>query len=97
MTHFALFRLAAVLLLLITGAELFACEVIAPERCESFGFPKDGGSEQADDNCICCCLHIVVISPIQLNAIGVMVTFLQPVDPPKVARRSTSIYHPPRA
>jgi hypothetical protein len=37
MTRAAIFRLMAILLLLVTGAEVFACEMIEPDQCESFG------------------------------------------------------------
>lgn len=92
-----LFRLAAILLLLVTGAELFACEMLAPEQCESFGFPSDNDAAQLNDNCICCCNHILVAQPVTLtpsHQTVVHVEFLQPAAPQV---RPATVYHPPKA
>ena len=92
MTRTSIFRLAALFLLLLTGAELFACEMIDPQNCEGFGFPKSG----ADDNCICCCTHIVVADMIVLHPIAERVTSVMTSVAPKPEHKSFSIYHPPR-
>lgn len=92
-----LFRVAAILLLLVTGAELFACEMLAPEQCESFGFPADNDGAQLDDNCICCCNHILVARSITLipsHQTVVHVEFLQPASP---QIRPTTVYRPPKS
>lgn len=92
-----LFRLAAMLLLLVTGAELFACEMLAPEQCESFGLPSDNDEAQLGDNCICCCNHILVVQPVTLmpsHQTVVHLGFLQPASP---QIRPTTVYHPPKA
>jgi hypothetical protein len=96
----ALFRVAAVVLLLITGAELFACEMIAPDQCESFGFPSDNPSPTNptnDDNCICCCTHILITEPFTLEACGEAALALeaQTVAPPE--SEPLSVYRPPKA
>lgn len=92
-----LFRLAAIFLLLVTGAELFACEMIAPDRCESFGFPSDNSNSTGDDNCICCCTHILIAEPITLDACGEATLALEvpAIAPPD--SEPLSIYHPPKA
>lgn len=92
-----LFRVAAILLLLVTGAELFACEMLAPEQCESFGLPADNGGAQLDDNCICCCNHILVAQPVTLmpsHQTVVHLEFLQPASPQV---RPSTVYHPPKS
>lgn len=94
MTRMAIFRLAALTLLLLTGAELFACEMIDPQNCESFGFPKSGAV--GSDNCICCCTHVVVVIPTPLFPIAERVTNVMTPVAPKPERKSFSIYHPPR-
>jgi hypothetical protein len=86
-----------VFLLLITGAELFACEALAPEQCESFGLPQSETGPGADDNCLCCCSHIVVGEPLELGVAREAVSTVEPEDPPKVERQAASIYHPPKA
>ena len=97
MTRLAFFRFAAVFLLLITGAELFACEVLAPEQCESFGLPQGGETQDRDDNCLCCCAHIVVGEPLRLEVTSEAVSIVEPEDPPKAERQPSAIYHPPKA
>jgi hypothetical protein len=82
-------------LLLLTGAELFACDMIAPDQCETFGVPADGTS-QPDDNCICCCSHIVVSDAITLTPSHHQVETIDFATPPKPDREPTSIYHPPK-
>lgn len=97
MGHFRiLFRVAAVILLLLTGAELFACEIIAPDRCESFGFPSDNPNSTGDDNCICCCTHILMTEPISLGACVEAVSFVDPPAPAPPESDPLSIYHPPK-
>lgn len=98
MTRTSIFRLAAVLLLLLTGAELFACEVLAPEQCESFGLPGENRQPQeVDDNCICCCSHILIVDlsprPVELGLVGT----LEAEAPRAVVQAPASIYHPPKA
>ena len=91
------FRFAAVLLLLLTGAELFACEIIAPDRCESFGFPSDNPNSASDDNCICCCAHILIAPPITLGACVEAVAIPDSPTPAPPESEPLSVYHPPKA
>ena len=96
----ALFRVAAVILLLVTGAELFACELIAPDRCESFGLPSDNPSPTNptnDDNCMCCCTHILIAEPITLEVCGEAGTISGVAAPMPPESEAPSIYHPPKA
>ena len=96
MTRAALFRLMALLLLLVTGAEVFACEMIEPEQCESFESPGSTGGAPSGDNCICCCTHVVVIAPFALAPVSEGVTEVTPIGHPKPKYQSFSIYHPPK-
>jgi hypothetical protein len=88
---------AAVILLLITGAELFACELMAPDSCESFGFPSKDSIPSANDNCICCCTHILVAEPLVLEASGEAVAIPDAAPPITPESDPLSIYHPPKA
>ena len=97
MARSSIFRFVAVFLLLLTSAELYACEVLAPEQCESFGYPQDGNPQQSDDNCICCCAHVIVVQPVLLDASVLVIKGLDPVEPRQVERQPSSIYHPPTA
>ena len=96
MTRAATFRLIAILLLLVTGAEVFACEMVEPEQCESFGSSGSTSGAPSGDNCICCCTHVVVIAPFALAPVAEGVAELVPIAQPKPAYQSFSIYHPPK-
>ncbi|MBY0507307.1 MAG: hypothetical protein K2X03_25555 [Bryobacteraceae bacterium] len=87
----------AVFLLLLTGVELFACEIIAPDRCDSFGFPSDNPNSTGDDNCICCCTHIMIAEPMTLSACGEAVAIVDLTVPVAPESEPLSIYHPPKA
>ncbi len=93
-----MYRVAAMLMLLLTGAELAACEMIAPGRCESFGFPSDNPNSTGDNNCICCCTHILIAQPVFLEACAEVVASADyyPALAPSESE-ALSIFHPPRA
>lgn len=91
------FRLAAVLMLLLTGFELFTCELIAPGTCELMN--PGGGGKPDHSNCGngCCCCHVVVSSVFVLAPAEAV----WPPPPLPEAERPISfptlIDHPPRA
>ena len=95
-SRLTIFRIAAVIILLLTGVELIACEVVSPATCEMSGAPGDQ-STNSGDACLCCCFHIVVGTPLVFEPTDEVVVSesLQPF--PLFSRESTSIYHPPRA
>lgn len=90
------FHITALLFLLLTGVELFACEMIEPQNCESFGFPNSGGDNLAGDNCICCCTHVVVTMATPLSPIAEQVTGMTRPAAAKPRYRSIPVYHPPK-
>ncbi len=96
MTRLTLFRLVAIALLLVTGAELFACEIFEPQFCESFGSSGSTNDAPAGDKCLCCCAHVVVIAPLAISPIEEGISVLFPLEPPKPQCKSFSIYHPPK-
>jgi hypothetical protein len=92
-------RIMAVLLLLIAGAEAYACDI--SDAC--FGDSPRQSSEQpsdcdqpAGDNCLCCCHHVMPVA----------VFVLEPADqvsdrpvPPLISQRASvpvHIDHPPQ-
>lgn len=89
-----IFRIAAIAILLLTGGELIACEVLSPSACEISGAPDQ--SPDPGDACLCCCFHIVVMTPIVIEPAAEVA----PLDPPRAVQvptiESVSIYHPPR-
>ena len=84
-------------LLLITGAELYACEMLAIDSCETFGTPADKSTANDGDNCICCCTHIVIAQfsvVVPVNGIVALTEFQAPAPPDA---QSVLVYHPPKA
>jgi len=98
-TRTTLFRIAAVLLLLIAGAEVYACDI--SDACVT-GFPRQSSQQPNDcdqplgDNCLCCCHHVVPV--------GIFVSepaeqaFEKPASRlvPHVASLPAHIDHPPQ-
>jgi len=97
-SRITVFRAIAVAVLLLTGVEMVACELVSPGACEIAGTSDDNGtSKQADgDSCLCCCFHIVVSPQIELTpTIDSAPTFvLAQCNPPSA--ETPHIYHPPR-
>ena len=91
-----IFRIAAVIILLLTGVELIACEVVSPGTCEIAGAPG-GQSTDSGDACLCCCFHVVVRTPVVFEPTEETIA-LEPLPPiPFSSLEPVSIYHPPRA
>ncbi len=92
----SLFRIAAAVILLLTGVELITCEVLSPVSCEISGIPGDRSTDSGDD-CLCCCFHIVVKTPLVIRPNEEAVP-LEPVPQMPVSSLGPPrIYHPPRA
>ena len=95
-SRLTIFRFSAVIILLLTGVELIACEVVSPATCEISGAP---GSQSPDsgDACLCCCSHVVVRVPLVFEPTEEAVA-LKPVPTvPFSSFEPASIYHPPKA
>jgi hypothetical protein len=94
----AIFRLAAVAILLLAAADLLACDLLSNSACEiSRSFSTDGCDDSSGDGgCLCCCCHIVVSTPFVLEPAEetVWIAFLPEPAPP--CRQPDGIYHPPR-
>jgi len=90
-----IFRIAALTILLLTGLDLVACEVLFSGTCEISGAPG-GRNTDSGDACFCCCSHIVVRAPIVFEPSEGVVA----LDPsPSIQLscfESAGIYHPPR-
>jgi hypothetical protein len=98
-TRTTVIRIAAVLLLLIAGAEVYACDVA--DACVA-GFPDQTSQPSNDcdqplgDNCLCCCHHVVPVAIFVLEPAEQV--FEQPAPPliPHLASMSAHIDHPPQ-
>ena len=91
-------RVVTLLVLLLAGTEIFACQLISPDSCifSSHSTPdtSEGGS---GDGCLCCCAHIVVVPPPPPLATLGFISRAVPVDEVQVPEfRSIDIEHPPR-
>ncbi len=84
------------MLLLITGAELFACEILSPNSCEISKLPDNTKQSPPDDGCLCCCAHIVIVVPVTLTPSPEQVNAVVMIEHAKPTTQSSSIYHPPR-
>ncbi len=83
-------------LLLIAGVDLVACELVSPESCEMAGAPG-GQSGSPDDACLCCCSHIVVGPPLRLEPTEEALRMERPPAEQIPSYETASIYHPPKA
>jgi hypothetical protein len=97
-SRFSVFRIVAVAILLLTGVELFTCELLSADTCEITRIPGGGDSAQPSDgdNCLCCCSHIVVSPHIEITPTFdvVPIFVLAQCSPPSA--EAPHIYHPPR-
>lgn len=91
-----IFRVVALVLLLLTAGEVFACEILFPNGCESDRVPRSQQT-QSDDCCICCCAHIVVVQPIQLDLQETPVSVWVELDTGVPLAQPFYFYHPPRS
>ncbi len=89
----ALYRIAAVLLLLLAGAEIGVCcsnSSSVFESCDPDG-PSPG------DGCLCCCRHIVVVPAVTLAPAAFLEFTLPPARIFHTLTLASRIDHPPRA
>lgn len=89
MAHRTLVRVVAFLILLLAGAELFACDLISPETCEL--------QTSSHDDCLCCCCHLVLSPPFDLAANDVASAAPRSESPAPPSLELSRIDHPPRA
>ena len=94
-----LFRIVAVLLLLIAGAEVYACD-ISDVCVTGAADPTSQQSSDCDqptgDFCLCCCHHVVPVATFVLEPAERL--FEKPAPPlmPHLASQFAHIDHPPQ-
>jgi hypothetical protein len=89
-------RFVALCLLMLTGFELVACEMLPGSICELNGSPLDT-QEAGDDNCLCCCFHVI---PVGASPPSTLVSLVYVFDEPHVSLPAGAvplIELPPRA
>jgi hypothetical protein len=91
-----LVRIAALLLLLIAGAELYACDIADACTAASLRDSGQGCDDPGGDNCICCCHHVVPVTVVALEP-GEIVLPEGPAEPViQLLTASLPIDHPPQ-
>ena len=91
-------RMVALLLLLFAAVDLFAIDLFAPSMCAPTTTSDGSGNPGAgEDDCFCCCGHIVVRAPLHIVPVAAFSSDepVVVVSPASVDR--PSIYRPPRA
>ncbi len=93
-------QIVAALLLLIAGAEVYACDVsdacVSPSSTSTQSRQDDSCDQPLGDNCLCCCHHIVPVAAFRLEPTGVVV---EPAPPGPIATTAAicvPIDHPPQ-
>ena len=67
MSRFNLLRVVAMLLLLVAGVEVYACDI--SDACVSSAAGQNSDCDQpSGDNCLCCCHHVVPVTIVTLEA-----------------------------
>jgi hypothetical protein len=88
-------RIAALCLLMLTGFELFACEMLPGVVCEAGSSPLDA-PQAGDDNCLCCCFHVVPVTADPPVTLRVHVYVRDEVPDSVPAGAAPSLELPPR-
>lgn len=89
-------RVIALCLLMLTGFELFACEVLPETICELNGSPLDT-EQPGDDNCLCCCFHVIPTVADPQSTLTEFTYTLRMCEQRPPFRAVPSIERPPRA
>ena len=91
-------RCVALMLLMFAAVDLFAIDVFYPDLCDSpFTNTSDNQNSSDQDDCFCCCGHIVFSAPPQLGTLRSTPSDDPPVKAQSISREPASIYRPPRA
>jgi hypothetical protein len=89
-------RMVALFLLLFAAVDLFAIDLFAPALCAPASTSESTNPAGDEDDCFCCCGHIVVgtvfqVEPVTAYSSDEPVPILNPVSADR-----PSIYRPPR-
>ena len=91
MTRQSIFVFAAFALLFAAGTDLLVIDLFAPLLCD------DSEAAGQNEDCFCCCAHIIVaVPPVQIPIQPIQLADLA-VSPVFFSQEPTDVYHPPRA
>lgn len=94
-------RSVALALLVSAAVDLFVVDLVASPPCArtvgAASTSEPGQRPDADDDCFCCCSHIVPGRAPDLARASLIGPQAAPQEPAEPASKPTSIYHPPRA
>lgn len=90
-----LFRIVALVLLLLAAAEMYACDV--SDACLT-GVPGQNSDcdQPSGDNCLCCCQHVVPVALVTLEAADFVCDGTSPEPAAHAASMTLPIEHPPQ-
>jgi hypothetical protein len=57
------FRCTAMFLVLFAAVEVLACDYLPNSDCNISSQQDQGQPQGSCDNCLCCCAHVVVVTP----------------------------------
>ena len=89
-----LLRCVALVLLLVAAVDLGAIDLFAPAMCSD---STDSGSAAKDNDCFCCCAHIVFSSPPPLPQVSQETSEFALLNLPSLSGDRLSVYRPPKA
>jgi len=90
-----LFRVAAVLLLLLGAVEVYACDMA--DACVTSASGQNSDCDQpSGDNCLCCCHHVVPAAVVTLEAVEYVCDGPPPAPLAHTAALALPIDHPPQ-
>jgi len=90
-----LFRVAAVLLLLLGAVEVYACDMA--DACVTSASGQNSDCDQpSGDNCLCCCHHVVPAVVVTLEAVEYVCDGTPPAPLAHTASLALPIDHPPQ-
>lgn len=93
------FYLTAMFLLLFMAAEVVACDILHSDNCyisSQSPNPDRNSGDASGDNCVCCCQHVAVTQPLDVEPQEIIVQS----PPEEMAQQPlvvpSYIDHPPR-
>ena len=91
-------RIIVAVLLLWTGADLVACDLLFPAACELAGSQDENGRNQPrpSDDCFCCCAHVVPAVPLDMKPDHRVSTAADAPEMRTPALAPSYIFHPPK-